>query len=354
MPAKNHRFAILWPIGQKIFFVNGQIQPRFKDDQDYFPIKNFIDKQLNRAKEIVDQLIIDDLCNPAAFRKKWKEKPVNAYEYGLKMIEKDLRSEKIVENTASGNLWILQGLELILDRPINSFNRFEMKRIVDSLPKENKRSRFSLLRKLFNEAIRDGLISVNPIQFIEAPKSKKKVYVNLEYRVEKIKEKYLAAGYLETKWQPYVRLFLFGCSTGRRIGEIINLKKSDIEGSYIKFLPEKTKRTGRYVRQFLTSEALSYLNPENQSDYLFGEITGRRQTRQTTFFMKPVCEIGEVEYLNFHSSRNYFASRYMRIPGATPQDLAEMMGVTLDTALSYVQHNNKRANEIMERFSIPG
>jgi integrase len=109
---------------------------------------------------------------------------------------------------------------------------------------------------------------------------------------------------------------LIGSQTGLRLGDVIRLGSSYLEGSRLVIRPEKTKRARKTLYIPLSPSALDWLN-EREGDFfpsLKGVKTGTLSTQFTRIMARAgvprdVVEAGGVEKRrSFHSLRHSFAS----------------------------------------------
>ena len=150
-------------------------------------------------------------------------------------------------------------------------------------------------------------------------------------------------------------------STGMRISELINLKKSQIDDSGRIFILGKGKKE-RFV--YLTPRAVVYLKKylaeyTDNSDFLFVPLRGRNAKVKNNkisanYLQERIKFYRESLRLNIpisaHSLRHGFAT-YLAEEGANPAAIQVLLGhESLDTTTRYVHASDRYAQEVHHKF----
>jgi len=138
---------------------------------------------------------------------------------------------------------------------------------------------FEVLRHLFNQAIEDNLVKYNPVSkyytpFIEDGARRALSRTEIQKILDACKH---IQDHSKTRIQSvFYDIHVFALSTGMRVGEIINLKRSYIQGDMILYPITKTKhrrRSRSNKRKFkavaLNNSAMSIINKHKEGEYVF-------------------------------------------------------------------------------------
>lgn len=150
-------------------------------------------------------------------------------------------------------------------------------------------------------------------------------------------------------------------STGMRISELINLKKSQIDETGKIFIMGKGKKE-RFV--YLTPRAVAHLKNylgalECSSNYLFVPLRGRNASERNkkismNYLQERIKYYREILKINIpisaHSLRHGFAT-YLAEEGANPAAIQILLGhESLDTTTRYVHASDRYAQEVHRKF----
>jgi integrase len=158
----------------------------------------------------------------------------------------------------------------------------------------------TMLRAIFNRAVRDGKLTVSPTRGVEFPKENNE---RIRYLTED-EERSLTQS-VDDWLRP---LIVFGIHTGLRRGEILSLLWSDIDlGSGSLHVREAKSGQGR--RLPLNETAMSVLSEFQQhAGYVFGPDTNAKRMRLNRAFRR-AAKAASIDNLHFHDLRHTFASR---------------------------------------------
>lgn len=190
------------------------------------------------------------------------------------------------------------------------------------------RNQLSFLRSAIDEAITDGVISINPVSLVSASRYQSKGgSTESGYIVDPLSPKEVSALLLATKYEQWKNLFRFAINTGLRSSELCALKWSDVDfiertahvqsASVVGVIKEtKTKAGTRKVE--LNDEAMKSLNEQKQFTFMKdGVIFEDPKTNQAWASADairkkawvPTLKKAGVRYRNPYQTRHTFATR---------------------------------------------
>lgn len=222
------------------------------------------------------------------------------------------------------------------DRDISTIKASELRIWVSSLDRSPKTIKhyISVLTGIFQEAIFDEVITRNPVHFVRKPK--------LAIQVVKPFTRSEMNLILENAKNDNFRLYLFiAFFTGLRSGEIIGLKKEDVDLEN-RFLHVKRSR-GRYgdltpktKSGFRLVPILDELYPvlfnhllTHEYDYLFVTQYGEPYSDTGVFrqhHWQPLLKKLGFAYRKLYNTRHTFASLMLSGGHVTPHNLAKILG----------------------------
>ncbi|EOV6208092.1 DUF3596 domain-containing protein [Klebsiella pneumoniae] len=207
------------------------------------------------------------------------------------------------------------------------------------------RNNLSFLRSAIDEAVTDGLLSINPVSLVSA--SRYHVVNNSpsadDYVVDPFVPAETSAIYQHCRYLEWENLFRFAFNTGLRSSELCALRWTDIDfientahvqvAKVVGVLKgTKTKAGTRKVE--LNNEARAALQAQKQftlmkSEFIFSDPkTGKPWTNANAIRKKawvPTLQIAGVRYRNPYQTRHTFATRHIS-QGANLFWLAGQMG----------------------------
>ncbi|ELA6496158.1 site-specific integrase [Salmonella enterica] len=193
------------------------------------------------------------------------------------------------------------------------------------------RNNLSFLRSAIDEAVTDGLLTINPVTLVSA--SRYHVIDSTpnpdDYEVDPFTPAEASAIYLHCRFQEWKNLFRFAFNTGLRSSELCALRWADIDfvgniahvqaASVVGVLKgTKTKAGTRKVE--LNSEALLALKDQKpftsmKSDFIFSDPkTGEPWSNADAIRKKawvPTLKKAGVRYRNPYQTRHTFATRHI-------------------------------------------
>ncbi|EOX9503393.1 TPA: Arm DNA-binding domain-containing protein [Citrobacter amalonaticus] len=193
------------------------------------------------------------------------------------------------------------------------------------------RNNLSFLRSAIDEAVTDGLLTINPVTLVSASRyhAIDSTPTPNDYEVDPFTPAEASAIYLHCRFQEWKNLFRFAFNTGLRSSELCALRWADIDfientahvqsASVVGVLKgTKTKAGTRKVE--LNSEAMQALKDQKpftsmKSDFIFSDPkTGEPWANSDAIRKKawvPTLKKAGVRYRNPYQTRHTFATRHI-------------------------------------------
>ena len=210
------------------------------------------------------------------------------------------------KTTIQTHIYRMRAFDILENTPIIDLKLFQLQELFDNMTTSSsfKRGCKSILNMIFDFALKNDFIKSNKIQFIEIGK-KEKVLERKIFTKEEIEILWLNIN------MPHVYIILILIYTGMRIGELINLKNTDINLKE-KILQIRVSKTSSGVRSIPISSKIIPLFrgniKEDQVYFVKGDTT--EQLSYSTFkprFNKVLKKIG-IEKHTIHDTRHTFAT----------------------------------------------
>jgi site-specific recombinase XerD len=137
-----------------------------------------------------------------------------------------------------------------------------------------------------------------------------------------------------------LRYFLFSCTTGLRVSDVMRIRWNDIHDNTLIFLPHKTRKRDRYISIPLTPIHLSLLPVTKDFS---GEIFDCCVEQVTNRYLKKIATIcGIKKKLTYHISRHTFATEFLS-RGGQLDTLQQLLGHSMiTTTMKYVKVKEER------------
>ncbi len=204
---------------------------------------------------------------------------------------------------------------------------------------------FSNLSTVFNEAVKEGIIDINPCRKVKyiAMKEVKREYLDEDEIKRLINTKCQVP---ETK-----RSFLFACFTGLRLSDIYNLAWDNIRKDQVEFRQLKT-RSVEYVP--LNKNAKELLNsniPENVKPLPNVKIFNLPTKSHQNLVIKKWTKLAGInKNISFHSSRHTFATLALT-NGVDLYTVSKLLGhKDIETTQIYAKIVDKKKRKAVESF----
>lgn len=261
---------------------------------------------------------------------------VTLFEFGKQVIENKLKLNKVQEQTAHRNMGTLNMLKPIYNTAIQSITPLILQNFLINYCMDYSNSVIEkiciLLNDIFKKAIKMKIISENPMTDVEKPKSNKQ---NEKVRALTIEEERAFVDILMKNDINYSEEMLLSLFSGMRMGEVLALKRSDIDfkGGYLNinrtmatdnkgnpFVNNRTKTETGMRKIKMTADIAELLKVcsvgKKQNDFIFTRENGKIISRQMIYsqfrrindkykFIKPQ----ENTKVDLHSLRHTYATR---------------------------------------------
>jgi integrase len=214
-----------------------------------------------------------------------------------------------------------------------------------------------VLSGIFQEAMYDEVIVRNPVKLVKLPKLSK-TFIN-PFNADEVKNIMKLA--VNENYKNYLAIAFY---TGMRSGEILGLKKIDIdlENQTIKVhrsrsrFGESTPKTKYSIREIPIIELLKPfiydLYNKHDSDYLFITQYNEPYRDNSVFqnqFWKPTLEELKLEYRRPYTTRHTYATNMLYNNLVTPVQLSQLLGhantqMVYDVYVNYIDRFNDDFN----------
>ena len=207
---------------------------------------------------------------------------------------------------------------------------------------------FGYFRAYLNMAVREEIISVNPLDFIELRRVPTQIIYLTELEFKKLWGFYERNEYQEN-YHRVLRHFLFMCLTGVRISDLKRLMPSSVQDGNLVFIPYKTRtKKEKELTIPLVSAAQRLIEDENSlSGYLF-EVYSEQKMNE---YLKNIASLGGIpKKIRNHAGRHTFATLFLEKTSdvATLQRLLGHSNVS--ETMKYVHLSSKKITDQMANF----
>ena len=231
---------------------------------------------------------------------------------------------------------------------------------VNDVGSKSKRHYLGVLSGIFQEALFDDVIEKNPVRYVRLPKYNRPIIK--PFNADEVKM--IMDNAKVDNYRFYLAVAFY---TGMRSGEIIGLKKSDIdfENKIIKVsrsrsrFGETTPKTRYSIRELpiidLLMPYLKDLFNLHDNEYLF--VTQYNQPYRDTHvfqyeYWKPSLEELKIEYRRPYNTRHTYATNMLYNNLVTPVQLAQLLGhantqMVYDVYVSYIEKQYTSFNHSM-------
>ncbi|MCK5109892.1 MAG: tyrosine-type recombinase/integrase [Arcobacteraceae bacterium] len=320
------------------------------DGKRYRKSTGLSDKASNH--KIVNNKIIPELSHKIATGEIFKKKPKTFRYYGeifLKFKEARLRAYSEREP------YFKRLIKVFEDREIDKITRLDVKEYLFSLKMKthSKGIYKSAIKEIFEIAVDDGVININPAINIKLPPDRKE---DIEYfSVEEVNKMINSATGI---MKPYL---LLAFNTGMRPEEILGLQFQDIQDDYIDIKRVRTKGRIDYPKtksSFRKIPYPSFIKKEievlkNKSLFLFDYIDDAGRLRHQ--WLKVIKDSG-VKYRKLYSTRHTFATLMLKDNIVSLNELAGLLGHSSPkvTLAHYASIINPELVNLGKNFSLFG
>lgn len=186
---------------------------------------------------------------------------------------------------------------------------------------------FIRFKSVVNQAVKDDILSQNPLIMLDATDKPKARESEREYLTEEeINSLKTVDNFTDTE-KKYVRVFLFGCYCGLRVSDLAALTYSDFEtvNGQIK-VKKLTKKTKKYISFTLPQNAVKMLDlgKLGTKEKVF-DLSEYATNRQIKYFGSIARKANITKHLSFHVARHTFATMLLT-KGADIYTVSTMLG----------------------------
>jgi integrase/recombinase XerD len=223
-----------------------------------------------------------------------------------------------------------------------------------------------MMRKLFNDAVREELIPYNLNPFPRYPlrtEKSDKIYLT-ESEIEKIENLDLTQ---HRRLNDHRNLFLFACTAaGVRISDLFKLKWKNFNGTHILFTQQKTREQNGIklpLKALAILEGYKSQTGEFSENYIFPFLTNQTEaldifdsvSSMTAYANKNLKEIARMagieKHITTHTARHTFATRALR-KGIRIENVSKLLGhSSIKTTQVYAKIVNEELDKSMEVFN---
>lgn len=281
----------------------------------------------------------------------------------LKFKEKELKNSTFEKYKSIIELRLLPFFN---DTPINEIKVSDIKLWllnVDDVGGKSKRIYLSVIKGIFDEAFYDEIIEKNPVSKIRLPKLTRPVIH--PFTPDEVNSILLSAEM--NNYKNYLNIAFF---TGMRSGEIIGLKKEDIDlkNKILKVrrtrsrFGETSPKTRGSLRDIPILDSLfplvETLYNLHDHDYLF-KTQYNEPYRDTNVFVdrywKPSLEALNLEYRRPYNTRHTYATNMLYRNLVTPVELAQLLGhssteMVFNIYVAYLDQNYKTFDRSIDLY----
>ena len=286
---------------------------------------NFVDRNTGR------QLLIDYMCKLA--KKKKKNHPFHRCVNYVRAFNDGGR----IQLSAVSENWILNFQKFLQDS--GKLAEISVNTIIINL------------KYVFNQAVKDRILSKSPAENIKLLRLPEKEYDVLS--AEEMADFILVETWND--WENEIKnAFVFSCYTGLRFSDIRTLKCEHIEkctvskyNQYRYWIKKKQIKTRNFVEIPIPHSALGLIEPEKISDKNIFPLTSARTPKYSNRTIKRLAaRAGISKNVSWHTARRTFATLELE-SGADPFTVQRLMGHKSITMTSiYAKSNNIKSSAI--------
>lgn len=207
-----------------------------------------------------------------------------------------------------------------------------------------------LVRQCLKKAVRDGLIPRDPssgIRHIPVPDSRKE-FLSLEEVRKMAMTPYLRKGTMPESLQMEIRkAFLFGCCTGFRISDLIQLKWTDIDYQRMEII-KRQKKTRKMVVVPVKEATLAIIGDSAESTGLVFPELAKTRTTTNRYLHGWAVAAGVRKNVSWHTARHTDATLLLEY-GADLYTVMRLLGHTrIQTTMQYAVVSDKKKKEAVD------
>ena len=221
---------------------------------------------------------------------------------------------------------------------VNFFNLLKKDRKITQATQNRYRS---CLNHIFNTAIKDKLINVNPVKYIKKYKEESRNRALNEFEVNALLE-----ACKKSKNKELYYIVLTALYTGMRYSNIVNMKKSKIQSNIYQLDGSETKSgKGQFIciHQDLLDELNKYMLECDNGEYIF-------KTKEVKRSFKTALKQADIKYFRFHDLRRTFATTLLD-NGTSIKVIQYVLGhSSIMMTERYLAHNSKKELDAIKKL----
>lgn len=205
------------------------------------------------------------------------------------------------------------------------------------------------ITSILSHAVKEGLITNNPISMMDIMDKPKKEEKRREYlTIEEVKK---LMSIKVVKHKDVYKAFMFSCFCGLRYSDIEQLKWSNIRKENGKFiLTKKLQKTQNILYLPLNNIALEYIKGEGRKDDFVFHLPKSRETIEKE--IKRWCKnVGINKHITFHCARHTFAIMILA-KGGDVYTLSKLLGhkkvTTTQIYAEVINESKKKTIELLD------
>lgn len=208
---------------------------------------------------------------------------------------------------------------------------------------------FGYLRAYLNIAIREEIITANPVELLNLKRTEVNMVYLTEAELKKLVE-YYDRNEFQENYHITLRHFLFMCFTGVRISDLQRLKKENIQENTLKFIPYKTRaQKGKELHVPLIDKVRKLIADEGrESGVLFKVYSDQKMNK----YLKKIADLAGIKkQMRNHSGRHTFATNFLR-KTKNVAVLQQILGHSnISETMKYVHVSSKDIDDEMHIFN---
>ncbi len=210
-----------------------------------------------------------------------------------------------------------------------------------------------VVRQCLRRAARDGILPRDPssgIRHISVPDSVKEALTAEEVRKMALTP-YRRSGCMSQELQNEIRrAFLFGCCTGFRISDMIQLEWSDIDTEKMEIV-KRQKKTRRIVAVPLRRDALSLIDTGERDGLVFPELA-KTHTTTNRYLSAWAEQAGIRKHVTWHTARHTDATMLIEY-GADLYTVMRLLGHTkIQTTMQYAVVSDRKKRDAVNALPL--
>ena len=207
---------------------------------------------------------------------------------------------------------------------------------------------FGYFKAYLNIAVREEIITVNPLDFVEFKRVSVQIIHLTEDELKKLWVFYEKNRYQEN-YHKTLRHFLFMCLTGVRISDLKRLTPSSVQDGKIVFVPYKTRTKKKLEISIPLVAAAQRLIEDEKSTtgFLFDLYTEQKMNE----YLKKIADLAGIpKKIRNHAGRHTFATLFLE-KTSDVATLQRLLGHSnISETMKYVHLSTKKITDQMQNF----